>query len=210
MATTVNPLALGAYFADSDDVLIRQMGRVLQAWDYEPAEIDAEGTQEETATVSGHLVFGGPPNPDVGDDITTWYVNTDVEVIEMSELVEMQLAKTADEAARPVYGLGDKGELVVADGSTVLAAEVNRLIDAGIDRYAERQAVLDAPMDMAERVAFVAADSDRQLASRRRTLARFARDYAKAWEDGEDPDMLGMLESNLQVTVRRVMELTEP
>lgn len=241
MATTVDPIVLGAYFVDGDDVLIRHMGRVMQAWDYDQAEPDPDGEQEQAASVSGHVVFGGPPEPDVGDDIATWYVNTDVEVIDVSELVEMRLAKEADEAARPVLSLGAQGELVespvvVADGSTVLAAEdvlgAESLLRAnGFDpsddpslAYRRARGVVkgDEPAeDIIRRLrdggdvlplgaGVVEPGLVDQLAMRRRTLARFCRDYAKAWEDGEDTDLLGMLESNLQVAVRRVLELTDP
>lgn len=199
-------------------VLIRQAGRVLQAWDFVLSDDGDLPDGVDGVAATGTTVFGGPPAPDVGDDIATWFLRGQVEVITPEELAEMVLAKAADEAARPVLSLGAQGELVeapvvVADGSTVVAAsddparprrspaEVNRLIDAGMDRYAKRQEFLDAPED--DGVA-------RQLAMRRRTLARFCRDYAQAWEDGEEPALLGMLENNLQVATRRVLELVDP
>lgn len=221
-------------------VLVRQYGRVLSAFS---VDLDDDGV---ALSVYGDVVFGGPPAPDVGDDITTWYLTGDVEVITPEELEQMRKAKEADEAARPVYELGEQGQLVVApDGSTILAAEDMPLgagvvepgllspsptVDRGVrlekgDIYIpldpeKRARVSHMIRDLVNLSATTVGAEDApsapaptvrdQLPSRRRTLARFARDYAKAWEDDEDPDLLGMLENNLQVSVRRVMEVTDP
>lgn len=198
MATTLSPLELADRFDGGGRVLIRDRGRVLSAWSYEP---DSDAVMNG-AMVHGQVVFGGPPAPDVGDDIATWFLHGEVEIIDRFELADMIRAKEADEAARPVLSLGAQGELVEApvvapDGSTVLAAE-----DMPDGPVFVSRAVLDHIHSTP-----VVPD---QLAMRRRTLARFCRDYAQAWEDGEDTDLLGMLESNLQVTVRRVLELVEP
>lgn len=215
-------------------VLVRQYGRVMSAWS---GDLD-EDDDADAVTVYGEVIFGGPPAPDVGDDIASWYISQPVEVIGYEELREMRLAAAADEAARPVFGLGDRGEIVVApDGSTVLAAEDDPTLGyrraRGVvkgDEPAEdiiRRMRDDAPTvqlhagdvyiplagEKRERTLEVmraSVASVDQLGMRRRTLARFARDYAKAFEDGEDPDVLGLLENNLQVAVRRVLELTDP
>lgn len=213
MATTMTARKAAELFIGYPDarMLLRQSGRVLSAWSL---EISDDGEPDDGVVATGETVFGGPPAPDMGDDIATWYLTGEVEVIAPYELDVMRMEKEADEAARPVYELGEQGQLVVApDGSTILAAEdaprppsrrsaaeVNRLIDAGMDRYAERQAVLDAP---------VPTELDRQLAMRRRTLATFCRDYAESFEQG-DEDMLPILEGTLQLVLRRVMEVTDP
>lgn len=233
MATTLSPTEIADRLDGGGRVLIRLLDRVLSAWAYERPDGDTERT--DAVIVTGQLVFGGPSAPDVGDDITTWYVNLPVEVISPDELAEMELAAAADEAARPVYELGEQGQLVVApDGSTILAAEdaprLSSLSDELLRRangfdpsdtpddyptlaYRRARGVVkgtEPAEDIIRRMREGAPAPFDQVASRRRTLARFARDYAKAWEDDEDPDLLGMLENNLQVSVRRVMEVTDP